>query len=153
MTARGELRARMRPHRRALALATGLGLLGSAAGLAQPLAAREVLEALEAGNGLAGPVAVLGGLVLAAAAVSLVHFWVLERTAQRVVLDARRGLCEPVERDRRGRGEPQARAPARAHAGRYPLQNPKSTNDRAISDRCSHEMAPSLRDGARRRTG
>ncbi len=116
MTARGELRARMRPHRRALALATGLGLLGSAAGLAQPLAAREVLEALEAGAGLAGPVAVLGGLVLAGAAVSLVHFWVLERTAQRVVLDARRGLVarlvrlRPAELDRRAPGDLVARA-------------------------------------------
>jgi ABC-type multidrug transport system fused ATPase/permease subunit len=99
----------MRPHRRVLAVATGLGLLGSAAGLAQPLAAREVLEALERDAGLSGPLAVLGALVLAGAAVSLAHFWLLERTAQRVVLEARRGLVARVLRLRQA--ELDARAP------------------------------------------
>jgi hypothetical protein len=39
------LLARVRPHRRTLALAAVLGLAGSAGGLAQPLVAREVIEA------------------------------------------------------------------------------------------------------------
>ncbi|CAA9503832.1 MAG: Efflux ABC transporter, permease/ATP-binding protein SCO0742, partial [uncultured Solirubrobacteraceae bacterium] len=116
MSARGELLARMRPHRRVLAAATSLGLLGSAAGLAQPLAAREVLEALERDAGLAGPLLVLGLLVLAGALVSLVHFWLLERTAQRVVLEARRGLVarllrlRQAELDGRAPGDLVARA-------------------------------------------
>jgi len=116
MTARHALLARMRPHRRALAVAVLLGLLGSAAGLAQPLAAREVLEALEDDAGLARPIAILGLLVLVGAGVSLVHFWVLERTAERVVLEARRGLAGRLVRlaqpelDARAPGDLVARA-------------------------------------------
>ena len=109
MSARRELLARIRPHRRVLAAATVLGLLGSGAGLAQPLAAREVLEALERDAGLSGPLAVLGALVVAGAAVSLAHFWLLERTAQRVVLEARRGLVARVLRLRQA--ELDSRAP------------------------------------------
>jgi hypothetical protein len=42
----GSLLAHVRPHRRVLLLAALLGLLGAAAGLAQPLASREVIEVL-----------------------------------------------------------------------------------------------------------
>jgi hypothetical protein len=51
-----------------------------------------VLEALGDDEPLTRPLVILGGLVLAGTAISLVHFWLLERTAQRIVLGARRGL-------------------------------------------------------------
>jgi ABC-type multidrug transport system fused ATPase/permease subunit len=87
-----ELLGHIRPHRGTLAVAALLGLLGAAAGLAQPLAAREVIEALSADDSLTKPIVILSALVVAAAFVTALHYWLLERTAQRVVLRARRGL-------------------------------------------------------------
>jgi ABC-type multidrug transport system fused ATPase/permease subunit len=110
------LLAYVRPHRRALVLAAVLGLLGSAAGLAQPLAAREVIEALGADESLAGPILILSGLVVVSAVIIAVHLWLLERTAQRIVLGARRGLAGRVlrlrmpELDRLAPGDLVARA-------------------------------------------
>ena len=92
----------VRPHRRTLVVAAVLGLLGAAAGLAQPLAAREVIEALAADESLTKPLAILSALVAAAAVVTAFHFWLLERTAQRIVLRARRGLTGRVLRLRMG---------------------------------------------------
>ena len=92
----------VRPHRRTLLVAAVLGLLGAAAGLAQPLAAREVIEALAADDSLTEPLVILSVLVLAAAVVTAVHYWLLERTAQRIVLRARRGLTGRVLRLRMG---------------------------------------------------
>jgi ABC-type multidrug transport system fused ATPase/permease subunit len=85
-----------------LVVAALLGLLGAAAGLAQPLAAREVIEALAADDSLRGPIVVLTVLVIAAAFVTAAHYWLLERTAQRIVLRARRGLAGRVLRLRMG---------------------------------------------------
>jgi ABC-type multidrug transport system fused ATPase/permease subunit len=87
-----ELLAHARPHRRALALGMALGLLASAAAVAQPLAAREVIETFGDDEGLLAPLLVLTGLVVASAAVGALHFWLLDRTAERVVLSARRRL-------------------------------------------------------------
>jgi ABC-type multidrug transport system fused ATPase/permease subunit len=98
----GALIAHVRPHRGTLVLAALLGLVGAAAGLAQPLAAREVIEALGTDESLSGPILILTGLVVAAAFVTALHFWLLERTAQRIVLRARRGLTGRVLRLRMG---------------------------------------------------
>ena len=92
----------VRPHRRTLVLAALLGLLGAAAGLAQPLAAREVIEALAADDSLTKPLVILSLLVAVAALVTAVHYWLLERTTQRIVLRARRGLTGRVLRLRMG---------------------------------------------------
>ena len=92
------LLAYVRPHRSALVVAAVLGLIGAAAGLAQPLAAREVIEALSADESLTGPIVILSALVAASAFVVAAHLWVLERTAQRIVLHARRGLTGRVLR-------------------------------------------------------
>ena len=92
----------VRPHRRTLVVAAVLGLLGAAAGLAQPLAAREVIEALAEDESLTGALAILSALVAAAAVVTAVHYWLLERTAQRIVLRARYALTGRVLRLRMG---------------------------------------------------
>jgi ABC-type multidrug transport system fused ATPase/permease subunit len=83
-------------------LAAVLGLLGAAAGLAQPLAAREVIEALAADDSLTKPLVILSALVAAAAVVTAFHYWLLERTAQRIVLRARLSLTGRVLRLRMG---------------------------------------------------
>lgn len=92
------LLARVRPHRRTLLVAGGLGLLGSAGGLAQPLAAREVIEALAARTSLLDPLLLLGALVLASAVIAAVSLWLLERTSERIVLGARRELTRRLLR-------------------------------------------------------
>ena len=88
-----ELLRYVQGNRGVLFVATVLTLLGSAAGLAQPLAAKAVLDALAQGNTLLAPLLVLGALVVAGAVVNGLGSWYLERAAERVVLVVRRGLA------------------------------------------------------------
>lgn len=81
--------AHVRPHRRILAGGALLGLVGSAAGLAQPLVAKAVIDALSQRQSLVGPLLTLTGLVIAGAALAAAGKYVLERTAENVVLAAR----------------------------------------------------------------
>jgi len=110
----------VRPHGRTLWVAGVLALLGAAGGLAQPLAAREVIEALASEDSLLAPLVVLGGLVAVSAAFSAAELWLLERTAERVVLRARHRLTARllrmplVEFDRHAPGDLVARATADA---------------------------------------
>jgi ABC-type multidrug transport system fused ATPase/permease subunit len=98
----------MRPHRRTLALSGVLALLGAAGGLAQPLAAREVIEALADDESLLVPLVVLGGLVAFSAVIVAANFWLLERTSERVVLDVRHDLARRLLRLRLGALDSQA---------------------------------------------
>ena len=108
--------ARIRPHRRTLVLSGVLALLGAAGGLAQPLAAREVIEALGDDESLLAPLLVLGALVAFSAVVVAANFWLLERTSERIVLGARRELASRLLRlrlsalDREAPGDLVARA-------------------------------------------
>jgi ABC-type multidrug transport system fused ATPase/permease subunit len=110
------LLARIRPHRRTLAVSMVLALLGAAGGLAQPLAAREVIEALADDESLLTPLLVLGALVLFSAVLIAANFWLLERTSERIVLGARRELASRLLRlrlsafDREAPGDLVARA-------------------------------------------
>jgi ABC-type multidrug transport system fused ATPase/permease subunit len=82
----------VRPHRRALVAGGLLGLLGGSAALAQPLAAKAVIDALADDASLLRPIGVLTALVVVGALLSAASLFVLERAAEAVVLRARRRL-------------------------------------------------------------
>ncbi len=88
----------VRPHRLTLSITLLLGLAGSAAGLAQPLAAKYVLDTLSAQAGLLVPIVLLTALVLASAVINAVEAWLLQRTGERVVLTVRRRLAHRLLR-------------------------------------------------------
>ncbi|MCA6091074.1 ABC transporter ATP-binding protein/permease [Streptomyces sp. SCA3-4] len=78
-------------HRPAIAVACALGLAASAMGLAQPLLARQVVDA--AGHGpVAGPLLLLAGLFLAEAVTGAVSRFLLERMGERVIRTLRHSL-------------------------------------------------------------
>ncbi|MBK3647454.1 ABC transporter ATP-binding protein [Streptomyces sp. MBT33] len=81
-----------RPHRGAIALAGLLTLLGSVSGLLQPLAAKALVDRLGGDGSIAGMLFLLTALVLLGSALQSVGAYVLERTAESVVLAARRTL-------------------------------------------------------------
>ncbi|MDQ3904597.1 MAG: ABC transporter ATP-binding protein/permease [Actinomycetota bacterium] len=81
--------AHVRPHITVLVGGSVLGLLGSAAGLAQPLVAKTVIDALGLQRSVWEPLLVLTGVILAGAVASAAGIYVLERTAENVVLTAR----------------------------------------------------------------
>ncbi|MFF1418674.1 ABC transporter ATP-binding protein [Streptomyces sp. NPDC058280] len=86
------LRAHIRPHRAVIAVGGLLGLAGAAMGLAQPLAAKALVDALSKGESIAGVLILLTVLVLLGGAVATLGQYLLERTAESVVLAARRQL-------------------------------------------------------------
>ncbi|PRY40812.1 ABC transporter ATP-binding protein [Umezawaea tangerina] len=88
----GTLLSYARPHRPVLLSTLALTLLASACGLAQPLVAQDVLTALGTGAGVAGPIAMLAGLLLAGAALTGATSWLQQRTSESVVRDVRKGL-------------------------------------------------------------
>lgn len=85
-----------RPHRSALLWGGVLTLVGSLAGLAQPLAAKAIVDALGAGESVMQPLIALTLLVVAGAAIATAGYFVLERTAESVVLAARRQLVRHI---------------------------------------------------------
>nr|WP_307818788.1 ABC transporter ATP-binding protein [Streptomyces sabulosicollis] len=99
------------PHRGALLAVMGLSLVSAAAALAQPLLVQRTLGAASGGSGLGTALAVLVGVVVAAAALEGVQRYLLQRTAEGVVLTARRTLVETLLRlpvgefDRRRTGD------------------------------------------------
>lgn len=81
-----------RPHRWTVAFGAALALLGSASGLLQPLAAKALVDRLGAGESIDGILLVLTALVVLGTVVHAFGAYVLERTAESVVLAARRTL-------------------------------------------------------------
>ncbi|MFJ3574136.1 ABC transporter ATP-binding protein [Streptomyces rubiginosohelvolus] len=81
-----------RPHRGILLTVLALTLAGSAAGLAQPLVIQSVLAKLMTGEGLREDILLLTGLLVASIGLTWLQSWLSERTAERVVLQVRRGL-------------------------------------------------------------
>jgi len=88
----GRLWGYARPHWPLILLGATLTFLGGATGLVQPLMAKYVIDSLEVGDPLTGPVLVLAIVVIGGAVVSAGGSFLLERTGQTVVLDVRRWL-------------------------------------------------------------
>ncbi|BCJ69894.1 ABC transporter ATP-binding protein [Polymorphospora rubra] len=83
----------LRDHRGILAVVAVLSLVGAGASLAQPLLTRAVLDGIGAGRSVAGVVGLLVVLLVAGAALSGLRDYLLQRTAEGVVLDTRRRLA------------------------------------------------------------
>ncbi|MDQ2755134.1 MAG: ABC transporter ATP-binding protein/permease [Actinomycetota bacterium] len=92
------LAAYARPHWRMLLAGGGLSLATAASGLALPLVVRELIAALGTDRSVTGLVAVMTLLVVANAVVGALGGYVLRRTAESVVLTARRGLLSRLLR-------------------------------------------------------
>ncbi|MFD9334699.1 ABC transporter ATP-binding protein [Streptomyces sp. NPDC060028] len=81
-----------RPHRKAVALAALLTLIGATGGLLQPLATKVLVDRLSSGETIAGILLALTALVVVGTAMGALGVYTLERTAESVVLAARRTL-------------------------------------------------------------
>jgi len=91
----------IRPYRRTVVLGIVLGLLAHAAALAEPLAAREVIQSLEDdGRSSLRPVLLLSGLVVISGLLAGVQLWMLDRVAERIALGARLKLTSRMLRMR-----------------------------------------------------
>ncbi|HET9144433.1 ABC transporter ATP-binding protein [Actinophytocola sp.] len=82
----------VRPFRWVLVAGAVLSLATGAAGLALPLVVRELITGLQSHQGVAGLLVLMSVLVLANAAIGAVGSFLLDRTAESVVLLARRDL-------------------------------------------------------------
>ncbi|GAQ53529.1 ABC transporter ATP-binding protein [Streptomyces acidiscabies] len=82
----------VRPHRRAMLGGAILSLLTGAAGLLLPLVARELIADLSNDRAISGALALMTGLVLLNAVLGGLGSFVLRRTAESVVLGARKAL-------------------------------------------------------------
>ncbi|MDX3382648.1 ABC transporter ATP-binding protein [Streptomyces niveiscabiei] len=82
----------IRPHRRALLGGAVLSLLTGAAGLLLPLVARELIADLSDDRSITGALALMTGLVVLNAVLGGLGSFVLRRTAESVVLGARKAL-------------------------------------------------------------
>ena len=108
----------LRPHRRSLALAAGLSLAGAAAALAQPALVGRVISAVGARESVLPAVVLLVVVLVAGAGLGAFQQYVLQRTAEGVVLTTRRTLTDrllrlPIsEYDRRRTGDLMSRVGA-----------------------------------------
>jgi ABC-type multidrug transport system fused ATPase/permease subunit len=88
----------LQPYRWTLLSGALLGLLGGAAGLAQPLLAKLVVDTLGEHRSLVGPVVLLTVVLLTAALLNATGTYLLGRAAESVVLTARRRLISQLLR-------------------------------------------------------
>lgn len=93
-----DLFAYLREHRRVLALVVAISLVGAVFSLAQPLLVNRMITAVGNGDPFGGAVATLVGLVIGAGVVGAGQQFLLERTAEGVVLSARRRLVRHLLR-------------------------------------------------------
>ncbi|WP_406341140.1 ABC transporter ATP-binding protein [Streptomyces sp. NBC_00648] len=93
------LMGHLRPQRARMLAGVLLGLLGSLMGLAQPLAAKHVMDDMgRRGHLAAGPVLALSLLVVAGGILAGLGHYVLDRSAESVVCAARRRLADRLLR-------------------------------------------------------
>ncbi|MCF0077516.1 ABC transporter ATP-binding protein [Streptomyces lomondensis] len=81
-----------RPHRRSLALALVLALVGSGTGLATPMVTKGVLDALGGSQSLRGPLTALLLLLVVGSAVTYWQWTLIGTLGERVVLRARESM-------------------------------------------------------------
>ncbi|MGW7453985.1 ABC transporter ATP-binding protein [Streptomyces sp. NPDC054787] len=84
----------LRPQRGRMGAGVVLGLLGSVMGLAQPLAAKQVMDDMGRGSPAYGPVIALSVLVAAGGILAGLGHYVLDRSAESIVCTARRRLTD-----------------------------------------------------------
>ncbi|MFF8266565.1 ABC transporter ATP-binding protein [Streptomyces sp. NPDC016562] len=84
----------LRPERGRMGAGVLLGLLGSVMGLAQPLAAKQVMDDMGRGSPAYGPVIALSVLVAAGGILAGLGHYVLDRSAESIVCTARRRLTD-----------------------------------------------------------
>ncbi|MFF5482956.1 ABC transporter ATP-binding protein [Streptomyces sp. NPDC012935] len=82
----------VRPHRWTLLVGAVLSLVTGATGLLLPLVAKGLIDDLSHDRAITGALVIMSGLVVANAAVGALGSYVLQRTAESVVLGARRTL-------------------------------------------------------------
>ncbi|MFB7368980.1 ABC transporter ATP-binding protein [Streptomyces sp. NPDC056222] len=82
----------VRPHRWTLLLGAVLSLVTGATGLALPLVAKYLIDALSDDRSITGALLLMSALVVANAGIGALGGYVLRRTAESVVLGARRTL-------------------------------------------------------------
>jgi ABC-type bacteriocin/lantibiotic exporter with double-glycine peptidase domain len=94
------LLAHVRPHRWTLVGGGLLGFLGGLAALAEPMLAKLVIDSLGRDRSILGPVMLLAALLLGGALLNAAGAYLLGRTAESIVLTARRHLtwtgCAPA---------------------------------------------------------
>ena len=90
--------ALLRPHRGQLGVVVLISLVAAGASLAQPLLVRRLLGAVTDGTPLAGPVVLLVLVMLTGVVLSGVQRYLLQRTAEGVVLATRRRLVDRLLR-------------------------------------------------------
>jgi ABC-type multidrug transport system fused ATPase/permease subunit len=86
------------PHRWAILGGGLLGFLGGLASLAEPMIAKLAVDALGQHRSLAGPLALLTGVTIGGALLSMAGVYLLGRTAESVVLTARERLASRLLR-------------------------------------------------------
>jgi ABC-type multidrug transport system fused ATPase/permease subunit len=96
------LLAYISPHRWTLVGGGFLGFLGGLAALAQPMAAKLVVDSLGERRSLVGPIVLLTVLTVGGALLSAAGTYLLGRAAESVVLSARHGLISQLLRLRVG---------------------------------------------------
>ncbi|CAL9327994.1 Multidrug resistance ABC transporter ATP-binding_permease protein BmrA [Streptomyces sp. enrichment culture] len=84
----------LRPQRGRMGAGVLLGLLGSVMGLAQPLAAKQVMDDMGRGSPAYGPVIALSVLVAAGGILAGLGHYILDRSAESIVCTARRRLTD-----------------------------------------------------------
>jgi ABC-type multidrug transport system fused ATPase/permease subunit len=85
-------------HRRVLSVVIALSMLGALTGLAQPLLVAQVISAVESGAALQGLVVLLISLVILTALLSGYRHYLLQKTAEGVVLSSRKTLIRRMLR-------------------------------------------------------
>ncbi|WP_245690863.1 ABC transporter ATP-binding protein [Sinosporangium album] len=88
----------IRPQKWKLVLGGLLGFIGGMAGLAEPLLAKSVIDTFQVGGSMVGPIVTLTILVIVGAALGALGAYVLERTAETIVLNARLRLVSRMLR-------------------------------------------------------